>query len=96
MGTDEAGSLSRLNALRRELIDPAIAAHSGRIVRPGIGHGDKSLSLGFQAFEGQWNSDVTGASNALPQPRGMIRFQSEVHGLSVGCPRCVLQCKRPI
>ena len=33
MGTDEAGTLSRLNTLRRELIDPAIAAHSGRIVK---------------------------------------------------------------
>jgi adenylate cyclase len=27
MGMDEAGTLSRLNALRRELIDPAIASH---------------------------------------------------------------------
>ena len=33
MGLDEAGTLSRLNALRRELLDPAIAAHSGRIVK---------------------------------------------------------------
>jgi class 3 adenylate cyclase len=33
MGMDEAGTLSRLNALRHELIDPAIAAHSGRIVK---------------------------------------------------------------
>ena len=33
MGLDEAGTLSRLNALRRELIDPAIAAHSGRVVK---------------------------------------------------------------
>jgi adenylate cyclase len=33
MGVDEAGTLSRLNALRRELIDPAIGAHSGRIVK---------------------------------------------------------------
>ena len=33
MGIDEAGTLSRLNALRRELIDPAIASHSGRIVK---------------------------------------------------------------
>jgi len=33
MGMDEAGTLSRLNALRRKLIDPAIAAHSGRIVK---------------------------------------------------------------
>src|SRR5271167_2865163 len=33
MGIDEAGTLSRLNALRREMIDPTIAAHSGRIVK---------------------------------------------------------------
>jgi adenylate cyclase len=33
MGADEAGTVSRLNALRRELIDPAFAAHSGRIVK---------------------------------------------------------------
>ncbi|MGA2817593.1 MAG: adenylate/guanylate cyclase domain-containing protein [Xanthobacteraceae bacterium] len=33
MGLDEAGTLSRLNALRRGLIDPAIASHSGRIVK---------------------------------------------------------------
>jgi adenylate cyclase len=33
MGIDEAGTLSRLNALRRDLIDPIIAAHSGRIVK---------------------------------------------------------------
>ena len=32
-GLDEAGTLSRLNTLRRELIDPAIAAHSGRLVK---------------------------------------------------------------
>jgi len=33
MGLDEAGTLSHLNALRRELIDPTIAAHAGRIVK---------------------------------------------------------------
>jgi adenylate cyclase len=33
MGLDEAGTLLRLNALRRELIDPTITAHSGRIVK---------------------------------------------------------------
>ena len=33
MGLDEAGTFSRLNALRRELIDPTIAAHAGRIVK---------------------------------------------------------------
>jgi len=30
MGTDEAGTLARLKAMRRDLIDPLIAAHSGR------------------------------------------------------------------
>jgi adenylate cyclase len=33
MGLDEAGTLGRLKALRREIIDPAIAAHSGRTVK---------------------------------------------------------------
>jgi adenylate cyclase len=33
MGIDEAGTLARLKALRRDLIDPKIAAHSGRIVK---------------------------------------------------------------
>ncbi len=32
MGTDETGTLARLKAHRRELIDPEIAAHHGRIV----------------------------------------------------------------
>ncbi|MBV9153726.1 MAG: adenylate/guanylate cyclase domain-containing protein, partial [Alphaproteobacteria bacterium] len=33
MGRDEAGTLARLNALRRELIDPKVAEHKGRIVK---------------------------------------------------------------
>jgi adenylate cyclase len=33
MGQDEAGTLSRLRALRRELIDPKIATHHGRTVK---------------------------------------------------------------
>ena len=33
MGTDEAGTLERLKALRAEAIDPVIAAHGGRIVK---------------------------------------------------------------
>jgi adenylate cyclase len=33
MGLDEAGTLARLNALRRELIDPLVAEHKGRIVK---------------------------------------------------------------
>src|SRR5947199_2725148 len=33
MGADEEGTLGRLKALRRELVDPKIAAHHGRIVK---------------------------------------------------------------
>ena len=33
MGTDESGTLSRLNALRRELLDPGISRCEGRIVK---------------------------------------------------------------
>jgi class 3 adenylate cyclase len=33
MGVDEEGTLERLKALRRELLDPKIAAHHGRIVK---------------------------------------------------------------
>src|SRR5467141_5392242 len=33
MGADEEGTLERLKALRRQLIDPKIAEHNGRIVK---------------------------------------------------------------
>jgi TolB-like protein/class 3 adenylate cyclase/Flp pilus assembly protein TadD len=33
MGLDEAGTLSRLKSMRRELVDPQITAHSGRMVK---------------------------------------------------------------
>ncbi len=33
MGTDEVGTLAALKALRRKIVDPAIAAHKGRIVK---------------------------------------------------------------
>ena len=33
METDEAGTLSRLRTLRRDIIDPSVASHSGRIVK---------------------------------------------------------------
>jgi class 3 adenylate cyclase len=37
MGADEEGTLERLKALRRELLDPKIAEHRGRI--PGLDPG---------------------------------------------------------
>src|SRR5436305_3055045 len=33
MGVDEAGTLARLKTLRRELMDPEIAEHKGRLVK---------------------------------------------------------------
>jgi class 3 adenylate cyclase len=33
MGADEGGTLTRLKAIQAELIDPAIAAHNGRLVK---------------------------------------------------------------
>jgi class 3 adenylate cyclase len=33
MGNDEAGTLARVKALRRELIDPEITEHKGRVVK---------------------------------------------------------------
>ena len=33
MGADEEGTLERLKALRRDLVDPRIAEHRGRIVK---------------------------------------------------------------
>jgi adenylate cyclase len=33
MGTDEVGTLAALKLLRREVVDPAIAEHQGRIVK---------------------------------------------------------------
>src|SRR5215831_108531 len=32
-GADEEGTIARLKALRRELIDPTIATHGGRVVK---------------------------------------------------------------
>jgi class 3 adenylate cyclase len=39
MGADEEGTLERLKALRRELLDPKIAEHHGRI--PGLDPGTR-------------------------------------------------------
>jgi adenylate cyclase len=33
MGRDESGTLAALKAPRREVVDPLIAAHGGRIVK---------------------------------------------------------------
>jgi adenylate cyclase len=48
IGADDAGTLSRLRTLRRDLIDPAIATHGGKLVQTG---GD-SLLIVFDSIDG--------------------------------------------
>ena len=48
IGLDDAGTLDRLRTLRRNLIDPAINEHGGRIVQTG---GD-SLLIVFDSIDG--------------------------------------------
>ena len=49
IGLDDVGTLERLRALRRTLIDPAIEEHGGRIVQTG---GD-SLLMVFDSIDGR-------------------------------------------
>jgi adenylate cyclase len=48
IGLDDAGTLERLRALRRDLIDPAIEEHGGTVVQTG---GD-SLLVAFGSIDG--------------------------------------------
>src|ERR1700760_3725643 len=48
IGLDDQGTLDRLRALRRDVIDPAIAEHGGRLVQTG---GD-SLLIVFDSIDG--------------------------------------------
>ena len=48
IGLDDVGTLGRLRTLRREVIDPAIEEHGGRIVQTG---GD-SLLIVFDSIDG--------------------------------------------
>jgi adenylate cyclase len=55
IGLDDAGTLERLRALRRDLIDPAIEEYGGRIVQTG---GD-SLLVVFDSIDGAVQCAVT-------------------------------------
>jgi class 3 adenylate cyclase len=48
IGSDDAGTLERLRTLRRDLIDPTVEEHGGRIVQTG---GD-SLLIVFDSIDG--------------------------------------------
>jgi adenylate cyclase len=67
MGTDEEGTLTRLKAHRRELIDPNIKEHHGRIVKT---TGDGVLV--------EFPSVVDAVRSAVEVQRAMIERNSEI------------------
>src|SRR5438105_3828141 len=67
MGADEEGTLMRLKALRRELIDPGIAEHKGRIVKT---TGDGLLV--------EFASVVDAVRYAVNVQRGMVERNADV------------------
>src|SRR6266568_5329633 len=66
MGQDEAGTLARLRRHRRELIDPSIAEHKGRIVKT---TGDGILI--------EFPSVVEAVACAIAVQRGMVERNAE-------------------
>jgi TolB-like protein len=82
IGLDDAGTLDRLRALRRDLIDPAIEQHGGTIVQTG---GD-SLLVAFDSIDGAMRCAVQMQQqiplhNAAAQPDRTIRFRV---GINIG------------
>ena len=82
IGLDDAGTLERLRALRRDLIDPTIAGHGGRIVQTG---GD-SLLVAFDSIDGAVRCAVQvqqqmPSHEAAAQPDRAIRFRM---GINIG------------
>jgi adenylate cyclase len=82
IGLDDVGTLKRLRALRRNLIDPAIAEHGGRVVNTG---GD-SLLIEFDSIDGavrcviKIQEQVPAYDGNFPADRA-IRFRM---GINVG------------
>ena len=79
MGTNEEGTLARLKAVRKALVDPAIASHSGRIVKT-TGDGmlaefasavDAQLCVAVQRGMAERNSDRTAGTR--------IEFRIGIH-----------------
>ena len=67
MGTDEEGTLARLKAVRKSLVDPTIASHRGRIVKT---TGDGMLV--------EFASVVDAARSAIEVQRGMAERNADV------------------
>ena len=80
MGLDEKGTLARLKALRKALVDPAIASHRGRIVKT---TGDGMLvefSSAVDAVRGavEVQRGMAEQNTALPQDK-RIEFRIGIH-----------------
>src|SRR3954462_5574686 len=67
MGADEEGTLARLKACRRDLIDPGVARHRGRIVKT---TGDGLLI--------EFSSPVEAVRWAVETQQGMIECNADV------------------
>lgn len=67
MGTDEVGTLARLNGLHRNLVKPSIAGHGGRIV--------KLMGDGLLA---EFTSVVQSVECAVEIQKSMLDFEPEV------------------
>src|SRR4051794_18552589 len=81
IGLDDSGTLDRMRRLRRDVIEPALAAHGGRIVNTGGG----LLLLGFDSVDGAARFAVSvqqqvPAHDGAPADRA-IRFRI---GINVG------------
>src|SRR6185437_1741770 len=79
-GADEEGTLARLRALRNDVIDPAIAAHHGRVVKR---TGDGSI-IEFRSVVGAVRLAIEvqrsmGERNAGAAPGTRIEFRVGVH-----------------
>src|SRR5438874_5173575 len=80
MGQDEAGTLARLRAYRREFIDPKITEHRGRIVKT-TGDGllvEFSSVVDSLRCATQWQQTM-GERNAAAPGDNRIEFRIGVH-----------------
>src|SRR3982074_922846 len=80
MGADEEGTLERLKALRRELVDPKIAEHHGRIVKT---TGDGLLVEFASVVDAlrcatEWQRGMANLKASIP-PDGRIEFRIGIH-----------------
>jgi class 3 adenylate cyclase len=86
MGEDEEGTLAALKALRRELVDPKIAEHHGRIVKTpansGASHRRTARKRGSSKFAADSSLEGDGFELTVPPRRNFPRARHVVsaHG----------------